>query len=387
VTLDNQAAVMFRRFSDGTVEHRDGDLAVARADLNAQPLSWAVDYLSSDNQSNWKVAFAVDRETGHHIVSSVKQSPFTAGLTAARALDERVRAACLEPASIVSGGPLVASMTFADLPDLAIVPADIALSDPRPADGQEITITVSVRNQGLRTIRDAFTVKLYDGDPSVRPPVASRTVADALPLHGSLPLTFRYVTGRAGPQPIHIVLDRENAVAELNEANNAAGVMLGVVPPPRNVVAVPNNNSNDILLSWAPPEGNEPFRFTVYRKTAGGDDLELLGTTTDSSFTDVFAQPGWEYQYVLVAEDSFGATSTSSFSATVVLEPALGIRRAGGSIILSWPHPSPGFVLQEVSAMGNRWVAVAQTPTLQDGQNVLSLPVGSGPRFYRLRRP
>lgn len=68
--------------------------------------------------------------------------------------------------------------------------------------------------------------------------------------------------------------------------------------------------------------------------------------------------------------------------------PSLSIIRSNNDVIVSWPYPSTGFVLQENSNVGTtNWTNVAQLPS-DDGTNrsvTISPPTGN--RFYRLRSP
>ena len=67
--------------------------------------------------------------------------------------------------------------------------------------------------------------------------------------------------------------------------------------------------------------------------------------------------------------------------------PLLTITRSNLSVIVSWPSPSTGFVLQEAASLGNAtWVNVAQTP-VDNGTNksiTITPPVGN--KFYRLKK-
>lgn len=67
--------------------------------------------------------------------------------------------------------------------------------------------------------------------------------------------------------------------------------------------------------------------------------------------------------------------------------PLLTITKSGASVIVSWPSPSTGFVLQENMALGNtNWMDVATAPS-DDGtfkRVTNSAPIGN--KFYRLKK-
>jgi hypothetical protein len=67
--------------------------------------------------------------------------------------------------------------------------------------------------------------------------------------------------------------------------------------------------------------------------------------------------------------------------------PLLSIRLTStNTIIISWPAPSNGFVLQDNSALDStNWNNVTASPTSADGKNQLIIPAQTGQKFYRLR--
>jgi hypothetical protein len=55
------------------------------------------------------------------------------------------------------------------------------------------------------------------------------------------------------------------------------------------------------------------------------------------------------------------------------------------SVLLSWPAPSDGFVLQECPGLGSgSWVNVSVTPEVVNGRNRVVITPLAGQRFYRL---
>lgn len=68
--------------------------------------------------------------------------------------------------------------------------------------------------------------------------------------------------------------------------------------------------------------------------------------------------------------------------------PSLRIARSGPTIIVAWPNPSTGYVLQETSSLTSpNWTDVVSPPFVADGEKRVPLILGSGMRFYRLRKP
>jgi hypothetical protein len=67
--------------------------------------------------------------------------------------------------------------------------------------------------------------------------------------------------------------------------------------------------------------------------------------------------------------------------------PLLTITRSGPSVIVSWPSPSTGFVLQETTNPGSAtWTNVAQTPVDNGTTKSITVTPLIGNRFYRLKK-
>ena len=74
----------------------------------------------------------------------------------------------------------------------------------------------------------------------------------------------------------------------------------------------------------------------------------------------------------------------------VDLLPRLTGRFAGGSVVLSWPAVARDFVLQETiadSPLPGLWTNSAATPLLSNDQQLVTFPLASGNKFFRLYRP
>ncbi len=71
--------------------------------------------------------------------------------------------------------------------------------------------------------------------------------------------------------------------------------------------------------------------------------------------------------------------------------PALSIRLAGGNdVILAWPNPSTGYVLQQTANMngsGGGWADVPQTPVVIGPNKEVTLTATGSFCMFRLHRP
>ncbi|MBM3880472.1 MAG: hypothetical protein FJ387_12280 [Verrucomicrobia bacterium] len=69
-------------------------------------------------------------------------------------------------------------------------------------------------------------------------------------------------------------------------------------------------------------------------------------------------------------------------------EVPLGIARDGNNVRLSWPARAEGFALEQTSALvPAEWLPVATAPEVQGDLLVVTLPIESGTRYYRLAKP
>jgi hypothetical protein len=68
--------------------------------------------------------------------------------------------------------------------------------------------------------------------------------------------------------------------------------------------------------------------------------------------------------------------------------PSLTVQLSGSSVKLLWPLSAPGFVLEKSAAIGAAaaWTSVTNSPALQNGQHIVSLPVSNTTQFFRLRK-
>jgi hypothetical protein len=84
-----------------------------------------------------------------------------------------------------------------------------------------------------------------------------------------------------------------------------------------------------------------------------------------------------------------GGFWNSSADVTPEPRPRLSIRHgAGNSVILLWPNPSTGYVLQQtadMSATGGSWTEVTTTPVVNGANKEVTLLATGNVCFFRLR--
>lgn len=83
-----------------------------------------------------------------------------------------------------------------------------------------------------------------------------------------------------------------------------------------------------------------------------------------------------------------GGFWTTPDSFQEVEPPVLSVAQsAQGSIIISWPSRSDGWVLQHTSSLATQGWSVANQPVLDDGvRKSMTIPAPTGTRFFRLAK-
>lgn len=72
--------------------------------------------------------------------------------------------------------------------------------------------------------------------------------------------------------------------------------------------------------------------------------------------------------------------------------PQLRIRLDGLNVVVSWPNPSTGYILQQTTQLASPpsaivWTDVALVPAVGGLEKSITTPGSTGHRFFRLKRP
>lgn len=151
-------------------------------------------------------------------------------------------------------------------PDLRIGAADVALSDPNPDDGDLLTVTVTVHNEGddLKVAREVVVRLLDAGAP------AAEVVIPSIPDGEARTAAIDYLITGVGKRTLNVVADPDATIAEVKEDNNEASrdVVVGKV----RVTIVPSKAVYDPL---EPVEGVAKLRFKNTGKPLPFKDFDL----------------------------------------------------------------------------------------------------------------
>lgn len=119
-------------------------------------------------------------------------------------------------------------------------------------------------------------------------------------------------------------------------------------------------------------------------KVAGGG-----GTSTNSQY----AVSGTIGQPDAIAGMSGGSYSLAGGFWGLIAVPTPGapllsiFRTATNSVVITWPAPSTGFVLQQNSAIGTtNWANLTTTNIVVGGQNQVTISAPKGIQFFRLSK-
>ncbi|MBN2505491.1 MAG: Ig-like domain-containing protein [Verrucomicrobia bacterium] len=174
----------------------------------------------------------------------------------------------------------------------------------------------------------------------------------------------------------------------------------------------PNWELDSLQFSPAVEDRNSqaPVTFTVRAAATrpGAPDPPLFyqwQRDNGSGFVDIAEATGASYSLAPSVRDNGarfrclvqtpGITVTSDVAtlavAPLVTRPTLDVAWSGGSVVITWPAPSTGFVLEETAALldpptDTVWTPEGSTPEVTGDMNRVTCTPAAGSRFYRLTR-
>jgi hypothetical protein len=258
--------------------------------------------------------------------------------------------------------------------------------------GGTLTISQQPSNQTAEENHDA-TFSVQVNNPS-RAPVLYQWFRNGVEIPGA-----------TGPSYIFAVTSADNnqnfsvRAAKVGSQVTSATARLTVVPDvtkPR-AISVTSSDTNlmEIIVHFDERMNIDDLReaFNFFIVEQGGPPVTAVEGTDGMSAILTLSAPlelGSSYSVrVDNARDLSGNVITSvtlPFTAGGVA-PSLAIALSGGDVVVSWPAPSTGFVLEENNSLtGGTWATVTGTPTVVAGRNTLTLTRTGTTRFFRLRQ-
>lgn len=81
-------------------------------------------------------------------------------------------------------------------------------------------------------------------------------------------------------------------------------------------------------------------------------------------------------------------TTLDAYMAAVIVAPPLRLTQIRTNLLVTWPHPSTGFVLQEASSLiSMNWSNSSTAVQIVNGQKQVTFNLSNSPHYFRLRRP
>jgi hypothetical protein len=123
----------------------------------------------------------------------------------------------------------------------------------------------------------------------------------------------------------------------------------------------------------------------VQLATAGTDGKSAVLTLTDA----LVAGNTYTLRIENLRDLSLNTINATNLTFTVGGDvPGLAISSVNNDVVISWPAPSTGFVLEENNSLNGAtaWNPVTGTPTVVNGRNTMTLARSGAMKFYRLRQ-
>jgi len=173
----------------------------------------------------------------------------------------------------------IASRTVTVVPrlvdqDLSISAPDVGISPVAPWEGAEVTISAVVHSSGTRDMQNV-PVAFYDGDPGQGGVLIGQTIIPNILASGDAQTQVQWNTlGKSGLHYIHVLVDSQNLLREVNESNNSALVAVEVTAPVKPDLAI---TASDITFSSLNPNEGESLTInaTVHSLGTAASGIEV----------------------------------------------------------------------------------------------------------------
>jgi subtilase family serine protease len=202
-------------------------------------------------------------------------------------------------------------------PNLVVKSENIRFNPASPSDGQPVTVTVTVLNEGPRSA-STVEVKFVDATDGGEQPIGDVQVIGGIPSGGSATAQVTYdTTGKQGERLIRVVADPNNLVVETNETDNQAEQTLTVAPPSEEPAILPNLVITSGSLAYTPttPVSGDWVTLTISVTNSGeGEASGVVVRVTDTTGEE--PMPVGEEQTIPSLAAGAVATVTVPYSTT-----------------------------------------------------------------------
>ena len=146
--------------------------------------------------------------------------------------------------------------------------------------------------------------------------------------------------------------------------------------------------NRQISLNW--PLTSGAATYNLWRSTNAGLTYQLTASNlTTGSYVDTAAANGRTNFYHLTGTDACGASANSVAVAVWLPLPALGMNVSSNALSLTWPGWANDWALYAATNLNPpvAWAVVTNATGSNNNSFGVTLPIGTGNRFYRLSSP
>jgi subtilase family serine protease len=157
-------------------------------------------------------------------------------------------------------------------PNLVVGENSVRFSPVSPSDGQVVTITVTVLNEGQRNA-SRVEVQVMDVSNGTPVPVGDFQIIGGISSGGSGVVQVTYdTTGKQGDRKLQVMVDPANLIAETNEEDNQTEATLTVKEPSDEPSLLPNlvMTSSSVIVTPTLVMPGDIVTMTIYVHNGGG---------------------------------------------------------------------------------------------------------------------
>ncbi|MEM7126588.1 MAG: CARDB domain-containing protein [Chloroflexota bacterium] len=180
-----------------------------------------------------------------------------------------------------------------DTPNLLMQPTNIGFNPAKPTEGNLVTVNAVILNNGTGDAADVL-VQFVDVTDGVRPIGPQQAIA-SIPSGGSGVAQISYSTeGLAGDREIQVMVDPNNFIVELNEADNKASRTLSIAHKAEPNLAIEATNIGFDPAN--PSQGDQVTVFATVLNTGDASAADVMVQFIDD--TDSIGRPIGEPQII-----------------------------------------------------------------------------------------
>jgi hypothetical protein len=115
-----------------------------------------------------------------------------------------------------------------------------------------------------------------------------------------------------------------------------------------------------------------------------------LGETNNAPYQFTWMNvPAGFYSLTAKATDDSGASTTSTPTTITITAPSVSASYNSGQVMISWATAAGSYTLEVADSLSPpvNWTLAPQTPVVNGQQTTVTISVGAGNKFYRLRSP